>query len=123
LPAFYGARAVPDAANVEPLAVVSFVQRVHRAGRNGKLFYRGCLLEGDVQSPSGFPISENAPAGAAFGTGLALIVSLFYDYANPPTNGLHLATWSPSGVWRYITSFVYGRYTVAKLGKKWYNRK
>lgn len=49
----------PEGSDVEPLNMCLNVRRFAGAGRFGHLFYRGALIEGQVESPAGKPILTN----------------------------------------------------------------
>lgn len=91
-----GAVASPVAAETLPLQVVLFVRRDVASGRTGKIFYRGCLEEDDVQGRFG-TISLTSPSTIATRISGALTTSGLDEYLAGGTAPLRLLMVSGAG--------------------------
>lgn len=54
-----GSRVSGSGGQLMPLTIVLNVQRSVMSGKVGRIAYRGCLIESDVESPSGTPIATD----------------------------------------------------------------
>lgn len=113
----------PEAAQIEPIGMAWRVNRQATSGRFGNLFYRGCLLEEDVEAPAGKPVPTDATALSAR-LGAAVDDSLLDQYFGTGSeSGLHIAMISFDGTQiRAVTQFVNGGISLIKSDHQWFNR-
>lgn len=82
----YGSRAAGTSSDSLPLRVALYAKRHVASGRQGKLFYRGVLLESDVLAPAGvFRLANAAAIQAEFAT--AMYSNSFSEYLAGDQNG------------------------------------
>jgi len=123
-----GARDLPDAHALEALDtnVCYLIKRQCASGRSGKLFYRGCLLELDVemggdgrfQISTGAAIAQDGTAFTAYHTSMAPLLN-----SGDGESTLELIS-SPGGILsvRPVTDLLVSGVTVNRRNHRWFNR-
>lgn len=112
------------------LDVVMHIRRAVYTGSWGHLYMRGCLLESDVQAPSG-KLSYNNPTAQASRVQSALVDSGLLDYVGETgaLPGLNLITYRPgtvlppvAAVVKFVTGLTSHTVTRRKFNKAYYDR-
>lgn len=98
------------------------VRRFAATGRYGHLFYRGCLLETDVEAPAGKTLLVDRP-GTQTRVDDAITTSGLDDYIGPSSALLAMSMINASGTQeRNLISLNVGQVAQVKQDHRWFNR-
>lgn len=104
----------------QPLKMVLWAEKVAGVGRNGKCFYRGCLLESDVTSPAGDPDAENRETFFSFFSGKR--EQYLPPFLTGGASAVKLALIGPPTIVRTVNSIGPRGVTIVSDDHKWFNR-
>lgn len=113
---------VPDAEQLLGLSNCMDVRRFAAFGRYGHLFYRGCLVESEVEAPAGKTIISDRPA-AQSRLDDAVSDNSFDDYIGAGAELLQMVMVSADGSQvRAVVSLNVGQVAQVKQDHRWFNR-